>query len=121
MASQAIGFLQVGAQFLALHYPLKLIYIPSPTWANHNKIFPLAGIEIRNYRYYKPSTRGLDYEVSCAFCLSTAATRTAKLCKCCVHEAMQSKLGFEQTVTPPLDNGHAAAVFAPWFVIQLQG
>lgn len=55
--------LQVGAQFLALHYPLKLIYIPSPTWANHNKIFPLAGIQIRNYRYYKPSTRGLEYEV----------------------------------------------------------
>ena len=55
--------LQVGAEFLALHYPLKLIYIPSPTWANHNKIFPLAGIQIRNYRYYKPSTRGLDYEV----------------------------------------------------------
>lgn len=55
---------QVGAEFLALHYPLKLIYIPSPTWANHNKIFPLAGIQIRNYRYYKPSTRGLDFEVS---------------------------------------------------------
>ena len=59
---------QVGAEFLALHYPLKLIYIPSPTWANHNKIFPLAGIEIRNYRYYKPSTRGLDYEVSVSCC-----------------------------------------------------
>ena len=62
--SSCWGLLQVGAQFLALHYPLKLIYIPSPTWANHNKIFPLAGIQIRNYRYYKPSTRGLDYEVS---------------------------------------------------------
>ncbi len=59
---------QVGAEFLALHYPLKLIYIPSPTWANHNKIFPLAGIQIRNYRYYKPSTRGLDFEVIVSCC-----------------------------------------------------
>ena len=58
-----VAVTQVGAEFLALHYPLKLIYIPSPTWANHNKIFPLAGIQIRNYRYYKPSTRGLDFEV----------------------------------------------------------
>ncbi len=58
----------MGAEFLALHYPLKLIYIPSPTWANHNKIFPLAGIQIRNYRYYKPSTRGLDFEVIVSCC-----------------------------------------------------
>lgn len=63
MKSWRTHALQVGAEFLNLHYPLKLIYMPSPTWANHNKIFPLAGIQIRNYRYYKPSTRGLDYEV----------------------------------------------------------
>ena len=63
MPQLLVAVTQVGAEFLALHYPLKLIYIPSPTWANHNKIFPLAGIQIRNYRYYKPSTRGLDFEV----------------------------------------------------------
>jgi aspartate aminotransferase len=56
------GSLRVGAEFLNLHYPVKLIYIPNPTWANHNKIFPLAGIAIRQYRYYLPKTRGLDYE-----------------------------------------------------------
>jgi aspartate/tyrosine/aromatic aminotransferase len=55
---------QVGAEFLARHYPgPKLIFLPDPTWANHNKIFPAGGIEIRKYRYYLPKTRGLDYEV----------------------------------------------------------
>lgn len=64
---------QVGAEFLAQHYPVRTVLLPSPTWANHHKIFPLAGIkDVRTYRYYKPSTHGLDYEVrGCPFkCLS---------------------------------------------------
>ena len=28
---------------------------------NHNKIFPVYGIEIRKYRYWDPSTRGLNF------------------------------------------------------------
>ena len=56
---------QVGAEFLAQHYPVHTVLLPNPTWANHNKIFPLAGIkDVRKYRYFKPSTKGLDYEVS---------------------------------------------------------
>ncbi len=56
---------QVGAEFLAQHYPVHTVLLPSPTWANHHKIFPLAGIrDVRTYRYYKPSTRGLDFEAS---------------------------------------------------------
>ncbi len=55
---------QVGAEFLGLHYPVHTVLLPSPTWANHHKIFPLAGIkDVRTYRYFKPATRGLDYEV----------------------------------------------------------
>lgn len=57
------GSLRVGGEFLARHYPQKLILLPSPTWPNHNKLFPLAGIKTQNYRYFKPETRGLDYEV----------------------------------------------------------
>jgi len=56
--------MQVGAEFLAQHYPVRTVLLPNPTWANHNKIFPLAGIkDVRKYRYFKPSTKGLDYEV----------------------------------------------------------
>jgi aspartate/tyrosine/aromatic aminotransferase len=56
---------QVGAEFLASNYPgPKVVYLPAPTWANHHKIFPNAGIEARTYRYYLPSTRGLDFAVS---------------------------------------------------------
>ncbi len=54
----------MGAEFLARHYPVRTVLLPSPTWPSHNKIFPLAGVtDVRSYRYFKPSTRGLDYEV----------------------------------------------------------
>lgn len=102
--SSCFGLLQVGAQFLALHYPLKLIYIPSPTWANHNKIFPLAGIQIRNYRYYKPSTRGLDYEVGCTCCSPNPPTTLTCVCR----------LKQPQSYCHPIrrfGKGHATAVF----------
>ena len=55
----------MGAEFLAKHYPgPKTILTPTPTWANHDKLFPQGGLKIQKYRYYKADTRGLDYEVS---------------------------------------------------------
>lgn len=56
--------MQIGAEVLARHYPgPKVALIPAPTWPNHRSIFERSGMEVREYRYYKPDTRGLDYEV----------------------------------------------------------
>lgn len=40
----------------------RTIYIPQPTWGNHPKVFTLAGLSVKTYRYYNPNTRGLDFE-----------------------------------------------------------
>ncbi|XP_023535444.1 aspartate aminotransferase, cytoplasmic [Cucurbita pepo subsp. pepo] len=56
------GSLRVGGEFLARHYHERLIYIPLPTWGNHPKVFTLAGLSVKTYRYYDPSTRGLDFQ-----------------------------------------------------------
>ncbi|XP_019438405.1 PREDICTED: aspartate aminotransferase 1 [Lupinus angustifolius] len=56
------GSLRVGGEFLARHYHQRTIYIPQPTWGNHPKIFTLAGLSVKTYRYYAPATRGLDFE-----------------------------------------------------------
>lgn len=61
-ALSGTGALRVGAEFLAKHYAKPFIYLPNPTWGNHNKIFPLGGVPQKPYRYYDPSTRGLDYK-----------------------------------------------------------
>lgn len=37
------------------------IYIPQPTWGNHPKIFTIAGLTVRSYRYFDPATRGLNF------------------------------------------------------------
>ena len=33
-----------------------------PTWGNHAAVFNACGLVLHEYRYYKPSTRGLDIE-----------------------------------------------------------
>ncbi|KAK4422280.1 Aspartate aminotransferase 3, chloroplastic [Sesamum alatum] len=56
------GSLRVGAEFLARHYHQHTIYIPQPTWGNHPKVFGLAGLSVKTYRYYDPATRGLNFQ-----------------------------------------------------------
>lgn len=56
------GSLRVGAEFLAKHYHQHTIYIPQPTWGNHPKVFTLAGLSVKTYRYYDPATRGLNFQ-----------------------------------------------------------
>ncbi|MEW5298091.1 MAG: hypothetical protein WDW38_011582 [Sanguina aurantia] len=62
-ALSGTGALRLGAEFLAQHYKGgRTVYIPNPSWGNHRTIFAKAGLTIKEYRYWKPSTRGLDYE-----------------------------------------------------------
>ncbi|KAG4194598.1 hypothetical protein ERO13_A06G063900v2 [Gossypium hirsutum] len=56
------GSLRVGAEFLAKHYHQRTIYIPQPSWGNHVKVFTMAGLSVKNYRYYDPTTRGLNFQ-----------------------------------------------------------
>ncbi|GLT48571.1 hypothetical protein SLA2020_221880 [Shorea laevis] len=56
------GSLRVGAEFLSKHYHVHTIYIPQPTWGNHPKVFMMAGLSVKSYRYYDPATRGLDFQ-----------------------------------------------------------
>lgn len=61
-ALSGTGSLRVGAEFLAQHYNVKTVYIPNPSWPTHRAIFTRAGMTVKEYRYFKPSTRGLDFE-----------------------------------------------------------
>ncbi|WOG85669.1 hypothetical protein DCAR_0104860 [Daucus carota subsp. sativus] len=56
------GSLRVGAEFLARHYHQRTVYITQPTWGNHPKVFALAGLSVKTYRYYDPATRGLNFQ-----------------------------------------------------------
>ncbi|KAL9252546.1 Aspartate aminotransferase, cytoplasmic-like protein [Drosera capensis] len=56
------GSLRVGSEFLARHYHQRVIYVPLPTWGNHLKVFHFGGLEVKSYRYYDPTTRGLNFQ-----------------------------------------------------------
>lgn len=57
------GALRIGGAFLEKFYPeAKTIYIPTPSWANHNAVFKDSGLKVEKYRYYNKDTIGLDFD-----------------------------------------------------------
>lgn len=57
------GALRVAGEFInRFHGAGTPIYVPNPTWGNHIPIFKDSGLEVRKYAYYKPETRGLDFD-----------------------------------------------------------
>ena len=57
------GALRIGGAFMERHYPEgKTVYIPNPSWANHNAVFKDSGLKVEKYRYYNKDTIGLDFD-----------------------------------------------------------
>ena len=78
------GALRIGGEFLARFYPTKKIYIPTPSWANHNAVFKDSGLEVEKYRYYNKDTIGLDFEGMVAD-LKAAPEGSLVLLHACAH------------------------------------
>lgn len=56
------GGLRVGGAFLQRFFPThKVIYLPTPSWGNHPRVFGDSGLEVRQYRYFDKKTVGLDF------------------------------------------------------------
>ena len=54
------GGLKIGADFLKHVNPAAEVWISEPSWENHRQLFEAAGFKVNSYRYYDPTTRGLD-------------------------------------------------------------
>ncbi|KAH0955789.1 hypothetical protein HN011_003929 [Eciton burchellii] len=79
------GSLFIGAQFLSHHFPgNKEIYLPTPSWGNHNPLFRLAGLTVKSYRYYDPNTCGLDFK-GVVEDISNIPERSIILLHACAH------------------------------------
>lgn len=64
-AVSGTGGLRLGGDFLAKFFPFpanKEIWLPKPTWGNHPAIFRDSRLESKYYRYYDPTTCGLDFK-----------------------------------------------------------
>ena len=56
------GGLRVGADFLHTLRPQATVWVSRPTWANHKGIFAAAGFAVKEYAYYRPAGRDLDFD-----------------------------------------------------------
>jgi len=84
-ALSGTGSLRVGAEFLQNHYPgPKVVYIPKPSWPTHVKVFRNAGMQVQEYRYFDPATRGLDFGGLMSD-LSSAEPGSVLLLHACAH------------------------------------
>jgi len=61
-AISGTGSLSMIGQFLSNFMNCKIIHVSDPTWGNHTAIFNRSGLEVKKYTYYKPATRGFDFE-----------------------------------------------------------
>lgn len=90
------GALRIGGAFLEKFYPhSKTIYLPNPSWANHNPVFKHSGLEVGSYRYYDKTTCGLDIS-GCLEDLSNLPEKSIILLHACAHNPTGVDPTFEQ-------------------------
>jgi len=77
------GGLRVGADFLAKFRPGATVWVSNPTWANHKAIFAAAGFQVKEYPYYDPATKGLDFGKMRETLSKVPATDIVLLHVCC--------------------------------------
>ena len=77
------GGLRLAADLLALKAGVKKIWVSDPTWENHRAIFSGVGLEVANYRYFDPSTNGLDFAGLKAALSGVGAGEAVLLHACC--------------------------------------
>ena len=78
------GACRLLADFQHRFLPGSKIYIPKPTWSNHHNIWRDAGVQIKEYPYYDPATRGLAFEPLCDS-LDAAPRGSVVLMHACAH------------------------------------
>lgn len=79
------GANHVGALFIAHHLKPKHVWLSNPSWANHNTIWDLTGVPIKQYPYYNPATRKLDFEGLIQTLETQAEKGDAILLHACAH------------------------------------
>lgn len=77
------GALRLGATLLHTFHPGAAVWLSRPTWANHRGIFAAAGFELREYPYYDPETRGVDFDALHAALSEIPAGDIVVLHVCC--------------------------------------
>ncbi|KKW90434.1 amino acid aminotransferase [Sphingobium chungbukense] len=77
------GALRVLAQFLAAVRPEATVWLPDPTWLNHEAIFAAVGLKTAYYPYYDRERSELRFDALCERLRSAAPGDIVLLHGCC--------------------------------------
>merc|ERR1719426_712748 len=83
-ALSGTGALRVAGEFLNSQLGVTKLYHSDPTWGNHTAIFAKCNMKVETYTYYKPSTRGFDFEGMMA-AIKTMEPGSVILLHACAH------------------------------------
>ncbi len=89
------GSLQVAAQVLKRAREDVVIWLSDPTWPNHRPLLGSAGVTLKEYRYFEPSTQRVDFEAVTAG-LEQAQPGDVVLVHGCCHNPCGADLSNEQ-------------------------
>ncbi len=77
------GALKIGADFLRRFLASSDVYISAPSWENHRALFESAGFSVKDYPYYAPDRRDLDFAGMKAALAAMPARSIVPLPACC--------------------------------------
>jgi aspartate aminotransferase len=89
------GALRLGAELIRSAFPQAIVYVSTPTWANHVPLLSGAGLKLQRYPYYDPTTGGVNFDGLFAV-LEQLPARTAVLLHASCHNPTGADLSEDQ-------------------------
>lgn len=79
------GANHIGAAFLAQHFKPRHVWVSTPSWANHETIWELQGIERKGYHYFDAATCSFDFNGALTTLENEAVEGDVILLHACAH------------------------------------
>jgi aspartate aminotransferase len=90
------GALRVLGEFINVAKPGATVWVGNPTWANHIPVMTSSGLTVKQYPYYDPETRGVDFDAMMAALEADAQAGDVVLLHGCCHNPSGADLSLEQ-------------------------
>tara|TARA_B110000503_G_scaffold38035_1_gene62383 strand:+ start:3223 stop:4416 length:1194 start_codon:yes stop_codon:yes gene_type:complete len=90
------GALRVLGEFINVAKPGATVWVGIPTWANHIPVMTSAGLKVKQYPYYNPETRGVDFDAMMATLETDTQAGDVVLLHGCCHNPSGADLNLEQ-------------------------
>lgn len=89
------GALRIGAEIIHQAAPGARVWVSDPTWPVHIPLLGSVGLQFETYRYYEPSSHGVNFEAMVEDLKSAVAGDVVLLHGCC-HNPCGADLSLQQ-------------------------